>query len=166
MSESAHVNRKDEVVRRIENRAMEFQGWRGNHTIIEHPTIQRYKVDGFYNYHYDWDPSLTKGNRVTTFMAYLVDDCTGGGTNFPYLPQPDDTWWCDIIECDEDGRDGYQGVTFKPIAGSAVYWENFHPNGSAHRVVYHAGLPVKSGVKVGLNIWSWDSSWRSPEVIV
>ncbi len=165
-SESAHIDRDDEVVRRIEKRAMEFQGWRGSDTVVEHPTIQRYKVDGFYNYHFDWDPSLTRGNRITTFNIYLVGDCTGGGTNFPFLPQPNDTRWCNVIECDDEGRDGYQGVTFKPIAGSAVYWENIHPNGSTHKGVYHAGLPVKSGVKVGLNIWSWDSSWESPEAMV
>ncbi|XXG96883.1 hypothetical protein Hte_003174 [Hypoxylon texense] len=164
MSESAPINRKDPVVRRISKRALEFQGWRGNSSFVEPLTVLRYNVNGFYNYHFDWDESLTEGNRVTTFMVYLVGDCVGGGTNFPFLPQPDDARWCDVIECDEEGRDGYQGVTFKPIAGSAVYWENFHPNGSGHTKVYHAGLPVKSGVKVGLNIWSWDSSWKRPEI--
>ncbi|KAI4868793.1 putative prolyl 4-hydroxylase alpha subunit [Hypoxylon rubiginosum] len=97
-------------------------------------------VNGFYNYDFNWEESLAEGNRVTAFMVYLVGDCC-------------------------DGRGGYQGVNFKPIADSAVYWENFHPSGSGHTKVYHAGLPVKSGVKVGLNIWSWDSSWKSPEVI-
>jgi len=162
-SESAHLNRSDEIVQRIERRAMEFQGWRGTDTVMEHPTIQRYTIDGFYNYHFDWDPSLTQGNRVTTFNVYLVGDCTGGGTNFPYLTMPEDNRWCDVIECTEEGRDGYQGVSFKAIAGSAVYWENMHPNGSTHQGVYHAGLPVKSGVKVGLNLWSWDEGWKRPE---
>lgn len=150
-------------MRRIENRAQKFQGWRGNNTRLDTPTIQRYHVDGFYSYHYDWDPTVIKRNRATTFMVYLVAECAGGGTNFPYLKQPDDMQWCNIIECTEEGRDGYQGVTFKPKPGLAVYWENFHPNGSGHEGVYHAGLPVKSGVKVGLNIWSWDSAWTRPE---
>ncbi|KAK4443763.1 putative prolyl 4-hydroxylase [Podospora aff. communis PSN243] len=165
-SQSAHIDRSDPVVRRIEKRAMEFQGWRGPDTVIEPPTIQRYAVDGFYSYHFDWDPSLTGegGNRITTFNVYLVGDCTGGGTNFPYLERPNDARWCDVIECTEEGMDGYQGVTFKAIPGSAVFWENMHPNGSTHEGVYHAGLPVKSGVKVGLNIWSWDKSWKSPDV--
>lgn len=77
---------------------------------------------------------------MTTFMAYLVSNCTGGGTNSPFLSQPDDARWCDVIECDEKGRDGYQDVIFKAIVGSAIYWENFHPNGTGHEGVYHAGL--------------------------
>ncbi|KAI3322296.1 putative prolyl 4-hydroxylase alpha subunit [Xylariaceae sp. AK1471] len=163
ISETAQIDNSDEVVRRIRNRATNFQGWRGNHTHVEDLAVQRYYTNGFYNYHYDWDPSLTEGNRITTFMVYLVGNCMGGGTNFPFLQKPNDTQWCNVIEC-EEGEDAYRGVTFKPIAGSAVFWENFHPNGSGHHGVYHAGLPVKSGVKVGLNIWSWDRSWRRPEI--
>lgn len=120
---------------------------------MEHPTIQRYHVGGFYNYHFDWDhhhhhsSSLTTttttegrlGNGITSFMVYLVADCIGGGTNFPFLYQPnDDTQLCNVIECDEERRDGLQGVIFKPIAGSAVYWENIHANDSGHKGVYHA----------------------------
>ncbi|TPX10402.1 uncharacterized protein E0L32_008621 [Thyridium curvatum] len=124
VSESSHVEREDEVVRRIEKRALDFQGWRGDDTVMEHPTIQRYEVDVFYNYHYDWDPTMTKANRVTTFNIYLAGDYTRGGTNSPYLSPPKDTRWCDVIECDEAGKDGYQGVVVKPIARSAIYWEN------------------------------------------
>ncbi|KAI1349999.1 hypothetical protein F5Y01DRAFT_287177 [Xylaria sp. FL0043] len=163
VSYSAWMDPKDPVVRNIRQRAREFQGWRGKNTTIEPLLVQRYQVDGFYNYHFDWDESRVDGNRVTTFMSYLVGNCTGGGTNFPFLPQPSDDRWCDVIECDEEGKDGYQGVTFKPIEGSAIYWENFHPNGTGHMSVYHAGLPVKSGMKVGLNIWTWDSAWIRPE---
>lgn len=49
------------------------------------------------------------------------------------------------------------GVTFKPLAGNAVYWENFRPDGSGRGwdETWHAGLPVQEGVKVGLNIWTW-----------
>lgn len=133
VSESAFMDHKDSVVRRISKRAMEFQGWHGNSTFIEPLLVQRYNVDGFYNYHFDWDESLTLGNRAMTLMVDIVGNCTGGGTNFLFLLQPNDSWWCDVIECDEDGRDGYQGVTFKTIVGSAVYWENFHPNGSYHK---------------------------------
>ncbi|GAW16599.1 hypothetical protein ANO14919_060320 [Xylariales sp. No.14919] len=163
VSDSAWMDRQDPVVRTITQRAREFQGWRGKNTSIEPLLVQRYQADGFYNYHFDWDESRTRGNRATTFMSYLVGDCAGGGTNFPFLPQPSDDRWCDVIECDEEGRDGYQGVIFKPIVGSAIFWENFHPNGTGHKGVYHAGLPVKSGMKVGLNIWSWDSAWVKPE---
>lgn len=59
-------------------------------------------------------------------------------------------WSALRLSCDEVGRDGYQGVIFKPIVGSAIFWQNFYPNGTGHKGVYHAGLPVKSGMKVGL----------------
>ena len=160
LSESVTLSAEDPVVRRVKRRAEKFQGWRGNSTAMQLPTVQRYHVDGFFDYHFDWEPKRAKENRVTTFMLYLVADCTGGGTNFPYLKRPNDTKWCDAIECTNEGMDGFQGVTFKPRAGSGVFWENFHPNGSGHESVYHAGLPVKSGVKVGLNLWSWDFAWR------
>ncbi|KAI1328865.1 putative prolyl 4-hydroxylase alpha subunit [Xylariaceae sp. FL0255] len=162
ISESAYADVKDPVVRNITRRAREFQGWRSRSTNVEPLLVQRYKVDGFYNYHFDWDEDRKEGNRVTTFMTYLDSNCTGGGTIFPFLTQPSDDRWCDVIECEEEGRDGYQGVIFKPIAGSAIFWENLHPNGTGHTGTYHAGLPVKSGTKVGLNIWTWDTEWIKP----
>lgn len=98
---------------------------------------------------------------MTTFLVYLNDNYTGGGTNFPRLEQPVDQRWCGVILCtgDEDYEE-YHGVTFKPVMGSAIYWENFYPNGTPHKGTRHAGLPVRSGEKLGLNIWSWDASWR------
>lgn len=161
ISESAKLNSTDPIVRRIQQRAHSIVGWRGATIKPQALTLERYRVDGFYDYHYDWDPTLKKGNRVSTFMVYAVADCEAGGTNFPYLPRPNDTRWCDVIECTEEGIDGFQGTTFKPRPGSAIFWENFYPNGTGHPNVYHAGLPVKSGVKVGLNIWFWDSAWRA-----
>jgi prolyl 4-hydroxylase len=160
VSETAALKR-DDVVRNFEQRAASIMGWRNNSTKIERMKVQRYGYNGYYSYHYDWDSLSTRGNRIVTFMVYLVDDCTGGGTNFPRVSRPSNRTWCDIIVCDGDEDDDYPGVTFKPVAGSAIYWENFHPNGTPHRGVRHAGLPVRSGQKVGLNIWAWDSSWRS-----
>lgn len=98
---------------------------------------------------------------MTTFMVYLIADCTGGGTNFPRVVKPSNPRWCDVIMWEDgDDEDGYPRVTFKLIAGSAIYWENFHANRAPHRGTRHAGLLVKLGEKVGLNIWSWDTSWR------
>ncbi|KAM3485430.1 hypothetical protein MY3957_009959, partial [Beauveria namnaoensis] len=156
VSETAEVER-DGIVRRIEARARRFQGWRGKSTKLQRLRTQRYRVGGFYTFHYDWDRTLTEGNRVTTFMVYLAADCTGGGTNFPKLKMPADDRWCSVVDCEDDE---YQGVTFKPIAGSAVFWENMYANGTLHKGVRHASLPVKSGTKTGLNIWSWDTDWR------
>lgn len=97
-----------------------------------------------------------RGKRVKTFMVYLAADCTGGGTNLTRLIRPGRRW-CSVVDCEDDE---YKGVTFKPIPGSAVFWENMHSNGTLHRGVGHASLPVKSGPKMGLNIWSWDTDWR------
>ena len=94
-------------------------------------------------------------------MVYLSADCEGGGTKFPRLERPQDGKWCDFIECSEN-REGRQeeddegkGVVVKPKKGAAVFWENFRPDGRGYEETWHAGLPVKSGVKIGLNIWSW-----------
>ncbi|KAF5024434.1 hypothetical protein F66182_3520 [Fusarium sp. NRRL 66182] len=163
-SESADLP-LDAITRRVQRRARRFMGWRNNDTHIQPLRAQRYNFNGFYNFHYDWiehDPRYP-GNRMTTIMVYLEADCEGGGTNFPKIPPPSDPRWCDVIACEGDEEHTeYPGTTFKPIAGSAIYWENFYPNGTGHTSTRHAGLPVRSGRKMGLNIWSWDRSWAPP----
>jgi prolyl 4-hydroxylase len=48
------------------------------------------------------------------------------------------------------------GTVFRVVPGNAVYWENFRADGTGRgfEETWHAGLPVRKGVKVGLNIWS------------
>ncbi|KAL3299055.1 oxidoreductase, partial [Colletotrichum asianum] len=145
ISESA-ILQPDIITRRIKRRATSFRGWRNNSTFIEDLKVQRYGFNGYYSFHYDWDKMTLKGNRVATFMVYLTDSCTGGGTNFPRVDKPVDQRWCGIIDCEETE---YEGATFKPVAGSAVYWENMHANGSFHHGVRHASLPI-SGFGYGL----------------
>lgn len=139
------------TVQCIEARAREFQGWRPD-VFIERLWAQQYGPGGHYVHHYDWS-SQGKGGagRVSTFMVYLQADCTGGGTNFPRLTMPPSEEWCRFLECDSK----HTGITFKARKGSAVYWENFNRHGMGYEETWHAGLPVESGVKVGLNIWSW-----------
>lgn len=111
----------------------------------------------------------------------------GGGTEFPELqPASLDRKWCRFVECDAESedKDGLRdtetgksaeakdsradaqgagssspgsGVVFKPLAGNAVYWENFRSDGTGRGwdETWHAGLPVVEGSKVGLNIWTW-----------
>lgn len=116
-------------------------------------------------------------------MAWVdaTDELEGGGTEFPLLettPESNVPRWCDLIECEGEsagGQDGQgeqkklgnekklegeeegegKGTTFKVVPGNAVYWENFAPDGRGYDETWHAGLPVKKGVKVGLNIWSF-----------
>lgn len=87
-------------------------------------------------------------------MVYLSADCTGGGTNFPRIERPKNARWCEYVECDES-ETIEQGVTFKPRKGAAVFWTNFDAEGRGYKETIHAGMPVTSGTKVGLNIWSW-----------
>lgn len=163
---------RDTSVLCIEDRARAFQGWRP-WLYIERMWTQRYNVSGYYRHHYDWRGSAGRkgsnngsgggggGDRWSTFMVYVDANCTGGGTNFPRLKIPRDRRWCRFIEC-EDGSSSsssripsYEGVTFKPIKGNAIFWENLGPDGTGYPETWHAALPVLSGSKIGLNIWSW-----------
>lgn len=64
----------------------------------------------------------------------------------------EDDEWCEFIDCDRPSTDG---VTFKPITGNALYWENVDEKGEGMVSTLHAGLPVTSGEKMGLNVWTW-----------
>ena len=84
---------------------------------------------------------------------HVLNGTTGGGTNFPRLEAPADGRWCDddIVDCDETWDNG---ITFKPVEGNAIYWENLAVDGRGDERTLHAGLPVVSGGKVGMNIWT------------
>ena len=150
-SEKAAIKR-DNTVQCIEQRALSFQGW-PQETFIERLWTQRYNTTGHYALHYDWGMATKQSRRVSSFMVYLKGDCVGGGTHFPRLPMPQEQKWCDFVEC--DGNGGTEGVTFKPLKGSAVFWTNFDAEGRGYKETIHAGMPVVSGQKIGLNIWSW-----------
>lgn len=154
LSEKALVPRSL-TVQCIEDRARRFQGWRP-YVFIEKLWAQRYGPGGHYSYHYDWSTATPGAGRISSFMVWLDDQCTGGGTRFPRLEANKDAAWCQFIEC-EEGKEGEEagGLTFKPIQGNAVFWENMRSDGTGYEESWHAGLPVTSGTKIGLNIWSW-----------
>jgi prolyl 4-hydroxylase len=156
-SEKAALPR-DSIVKCIEERARAFQGWRPD-VFIERLWSQRYGPGGHYRHHYDGG-----SGRISSFMVYLDANCTGGGTNFPRLTVPGDkAKWCEFVECDhvqgqpvsKVGHDVLEGVTFKPIKGNAIFWMNYAQDGRGYEESYHAALPVETGTKIGLNIWSW-----------
>ena len=66
---------------------------------------------------------------------------------------PEDRRWCEFVECDGQSEEG--GLTWKARKGNAVFWMNFDAEGRGYKETIHAGMPVTSGTKVGLNIWSW-----------
>jgi prolyl 4-hydroxylase len=147
------------VVRCIEERALAFQGFDVPRTHLEPLQLVKYGVGEHYHFHTDWftDPrysfSFNGGNRQTSFFVYVhvSNDTSGGGTNFPWVAAPTNERWCKFVECDEQY---VNGVTFRPLEGNAVYWENLAPDGVGDRRTEHAGLPVTTGEKIGMNIWT------------
>ncbi|CZR64925.1 uncharacterized protein PAC_14825 [Phialocephala subalpina] len=159
------------IVKAVEARAKSFSFYNPNQEEkkIKPLVVQKYGLGKQYKDHYDWflpHPSLT-GNIESTFFVYISANCTGGGTNFPRLRLPSshppstsahiipgglENEWCEFIDCDRPYTDG---VTFKPITGNAIFWENVDENGDGMVSTLHAGLPVTSGEKMGLNVWSW-----------
>jgi prolyl 4-hydroxylase len=122
----------------------------------------RYAPNGFFKHHYDWlsnNPSCSvdafcergMGDRESTFFVYLAADCEGGETEFTALGMPphlDEGLWARVLEWTEGS------LRWKPKAGAAVFWENLDERGDGLESVLHAGLPVKEGSKIGLNIWT------------
>ncbi|KAI2642902.1 hypothetical protein GGS21DRAFT_500137 [Xylaria nigripes] len=168
-SEVALIPRTD-AVRCIEARARSLQGWR-DELWIERLRTQRYGPNQHYAHHFDWGSGARGWGRVSSFMVWVqTNDIEGGGTEFPRLQRngPDEPW-CHWVECHDlqsanAGQKSMKkegglstGVTFRPIPGNAVFWENFRPDGTGRgwQETWHAGLPVKRGTKIGLNIWSW-----------
>ncbi|KAI1877973.1 uncharacterized protein JN550_000155 [Neoarthrinium moseri] len=164
---------RTDAVRCVERRALALQGWRRD-LWVERLRTQRYVAAGHYAHHFDWGSGARGWGRVSSMMVWVAaENLEGGGTEFPLLRKNGDgDKWCRWVECpggsegrpsDESREDRVPeeedglGVTFKPVAGNAVFWENFRPDGTGRgwEETWHAGLPVKSGVKVGLNIWSW-----------
>ncbi|KAH7402016.1 hypothetical protein DE146DRAFT_716434 [Phaeosphaeria sp. MPI-PUGE-AT-0046c] len=145
---------RDHTVKCIEERARTFQGWKP-FVFIEKLWAQRYATGGHYTYHYDWSTANKGSGRVSSFMVYLEANCTGGGTHFPRLQRPGGKEWCKFIDCDNEDPRWKDGIIFKPVAGNAVYWENMRADETWYPESWHAGLPVETGTKVGLNIWSW-----------
>lgn len=95
-------------------------------------------------------------------MVYVqAKDLVGGGTEFPRLQGRQDGRWCEFLNCGEsskeDGKDGKR-LSFKALAGNAVFWVNVGQDGRGIRETYHAGEPVLEGEKIGLNIWSWGAA--------
>ena len=139
----------DSILRRVRD----FEGHWPNIS-IEPIRIQKYDENGHFGYHHDAmdDRDAFRGNRIATFMIYLEDNASGGGTHFPELKTSFNTSdKCDIIDC--SGLNN--GTTFWPIAGNAIFWMNVLKDGRRNPEMIHAGLPVVSGVKTIMNIWLW-----------
>ncbi|KAK3314455.1 2OG-Fe(II) oxygenase superfamily protein [Apodospora peruviana] len=158
-SQSTYLPSTDPIVSCIEQRATLFQGYDVHPSQLEPLQLVHYSPGEHYHLHTDWfsdeayKMAVNGGNRLSSFFAYvsLSNDTTGGGTNFPLVNAPRDPRWCDVIDCDEQWE---RGVTFRPMEGNAVYWENLEGDGTGNHRTVHAGLPVTTGDKIGMNIWT------------
>lgn len=165
----------DEVVRCIEERALQFQGYDIPRTRLEPLQAVQYDLGEKYAPHTDWFTSPLQttsefgGNRLSSFFVYIStsDDIVGGGTQFPLLDAPKDERWCEFVNCDAGWDDG---VTFRPISRNAVYWRNLQGGKAGQgragdRRTLHSGQPVQRGKKLGMNIWTreteLDGAYRS-----
>lgn len=142
----------DTVATCLQHRAAEFQGFLPRHK-IEAVQVVQYQKSQEYRAHFDWGvKSAYKSERDTTFFGILQADCKHCGTQFPEIAidwSRENPKWCDFVECEDT-----EMLTFKAIEGSAVFWRNLDEAGRGDRRVLHAGLPVKNGTKIGLNIWT------------
>jgi prolyl 4-hydroxylase len=165
----------DDIVRCIEQRALEFQGFDTRRESLEPLQLVQYAQEQEYHAHTDWftSPAQTTaeygGNRLSSFFVYVhaSDDIVGGGTQFPSLDAPTDERWCDFVNCDAEMEDG---VVFRPVQGNAVFWRNLKRDAGTKEFVgdrrtVHAGLPVQRGSKLGMNVWTregvLDEKYRS-----
>ncbi|GME33982.1 hypothetical protein F5Y19DRAFT_445822 [Neofusicoccum parvum] len=143
----------DPVVSCIEKRSVDFQRYMPvSH--LEDIQIVKYEVGDQFRPHFHWFSGMENPRLSTIFVYLACDDCRGGNTQFPDFSGRLTTTWCRFVDCVHDFDDGVGGVGFKPITGNAVFWSNLYPNGTDHPGVWHAGMPVKRGRKIGLNIFT------------
>lgn len=140
--------------------------------IEEHPTsglsyfdieplqLVRYGPSEYYHAHVDWFDTLhrdKKGwnsrlyNRGASFFIYLEDGCVGGATHFPHIVASESA--SQVAQLEQLMTMEDDGVAFKPKRGNGLFWVNLEPGGFGDDRLIHAGLPLKQGRKVGMNIW-------------
>jgi prolyl 4-hydroxylase len=98
----------DKVVKCIEQRAVQFQGYDIPRSHLEPLQAVSYGLGENYAAHTDWFTSdkMTGqefgGNRASSFFVYVAasEDIVGGGTQFPLLEAPRDERWCGVVNCD------------------------------------------------------------------
>lgn len=160
-SSSAMVPADDPVASCLSNRMKSLLG-NIQHIDTEPLQVVKYEPGQRFRLHQDWfhgprnetyikDRPFRAYNRLGSIFVYLEDECVGGETYFPEVRG---------VSSSADGKkfsrtDTGMGLLVKPKRGNAVFWNNMLPNGTGDPRVLHAALPVKSGVKIGMNIFSY-----------
>jgi prolyl 4-hydroxylase len=115
--------------------------------------LVRYEPTQKFDLHHDWykEPLKLKDgryfNRPISIFSFLEDNCTEGETYFPFISAQN------VGDESKYRRHENGGVAFKPIRGNAIFWVNLFANGTGDARTRHAGLPVKDGTKVAMNVW-------------
>ena len=146
-SEGTHFGiGENEVVDRLERRIAALTGTRVEQG--EPLQVLHYRPGGEYLAHHDYfdpaDPGSAAhlrigGQRIASVVVYLADVELGGETVFPDI-----------------------GLSIRPRAGSAAYFEYFNRLGQVDSRCRHAGAPVARGEKWVATNWLGQSDYRSP----
>jgi prolyl 4-hydroxylase len=116
-----------------------------NHEFMQ---VVKYNLGQYYVKHHDTSATYSRaanGHRIYTLFLYLhdVEEGAGGETSFPDHPIPD--------------------FKVRPKKGGAALWTNVlrdDPDKEDWRT-QHEALPLKSGKKLGANLWMYAYDWRS-----
>ncbi len=108
---------------------------------------QHYAIGQQFKAHYDYFVpgsedfkiySKDGGQRTWTFMIYLNQDCEGGQTEFVKL-----------------------GRSFTPIKGTALVWNNLHPDGMPNEETLHHAHPITKGEKIVITKWFRENTYKT-----
>ncbi|KAF7183883.1 hypothetical protein CNMCM7691_004305 [Aspergillus felis] len=158
-SQSAMIPIDDPVSKCLSTRLKSFLG-NLQHVDTEPLQLVKYSGGERFRMHQDWlvapktnsfnsDNPVRPFNRLFSSFVYLEDNCTGGETYFPDLKGVGPSADGHKFSRTENG----QGLLFKPRKGNAVLWNNLFMNGTGDPRMAHASLPVKSGTKIGMNMF-------------
>jgi len=130
---------EDTIIKMIAQRAAKMVGYPASHVELQ---VVRYQKEQQYKQHWDYYPDdIVKrvgSQRIYTFFVYLSDvpDSAQGGTYFPKLK-----------------------LTIQPQKYTAAVWRNVNAAQKTDEYTLHAGLPLKTGEKWGMNIWIHDKPY-------
>ena len=142
-SETCNLDAREPAVRDLESRVFALNGIDPDHG--EPVQGQRYDVGQEFKPHTDYfepdGPDFEKfcsvaGNRTWTFMIYLNDVSSGGGTRFKTIKK-----------------------TFQPETGTLVCWNNRREDGRYNPNTLHHGMKVRQGLKYVITKWYRERPW-------
>jgi len=130
------VHDEDLVVNALNRRIAALSGTRPEQG--EPLQLLRYAPGGEYKAHVDALPA-EPNQRIVTVLVYLSDGYSGGETRFLRT-----------------------GLTFAGRRGDALLFRNAAADGTADPMALHAGLPVRSGVKLIASRWIRQARFTYP----